>query len=109
MAHIEAELIYIIGVTQDIDFETFLEDPTLKRAIERSLSIVGEAVKRLPEAFRLAHPDTDWRAIAGTRDKLIHDYLGIDYELVWDIVANKVPDLYIQIKLLRHVDASDTL
>ena len=71
----------------------FLADETLKRAFVRSLEIVGEAVKQIPEEFRLLYPQVEWRKMAGTRDRLIHDYLGVDYELVWDIVVNKIPGL----------------
>ena len=73
--------------------ELFLADETLKRTFVRSLEIVGEAVKQIPEDFRLLYPQVEWRKMAGTRDKLIHDYLGVDYELVWDIVVNKIPAL----------------
>lgn len=74
----------------------------LKRAFVRSLEIIGEAVKKLPDDFRNRHKETDWRAIAGTRDKLIHDYFGIDYDIVWDIVINEIPQLKAQVeRILR--------
>jgi len=60
--------------------------------------VIGEAVKRLPEDFRIKNNIVDWKAIAGTRDKLIHDYLGIDYDIVWDIVVEEVPKLRKNIK-----------
>ena len=69
--------------------ELFLRDETLKRAFVRSLEIIGEAVKQVPEVFRAKYPQVEWRKMAGTRDRLIHDYLGVDYELVWDIVENR--------------------
>jgi len=65
----------------------------MKRAFVRSLEIVGEAVKQIPDEFRARYPQVEWRKMAGTRDRLIHDYLGVDYELVWDIVQNKIPAL----------------
>ena len=70
-----------------------MTDETLKRAFVRSIEIIGEAVKRLPDEFRSEQSAIDWRAIAGTRDKLIHDYFGIDYDIVWDIVTNEIPEL----------------
>jgi uncharacterized protein with HEPN domain len=73
--------------------ELFLRDETLKRAFVRSLEIIGEAVKKIPDEFRRKYVHVEWRKMAGTRDKLIHDYLGVDYELVWDIVHNKIPEL----------------
>lgn len=60
----------------------------------RSLEVVGEAVKKLPPEFREKHPE-DWRPIARLRDRLIHGYFGVDYQIVWEIVQNKIP-------LLRH-------
>jgi uncharacterized protein with HEPN domain len=63
----------------------------------RSLEVIGEAVKRLPAELRERHRDSDWRAIAGTRDKLIHDYFDIDYEIVLDIVFSEIPQLQEQI------------
>jgi len=70
-----------------------MADETLKRAFVRSIEIIGEAVNRLPDEFRSEQSAIDWRAIAGTRDKLIHDYFGIDYDIVWDIVSNEIPEL----------------
>ena len=63
----------------------------------RSLEIVGEAAKKVPEDFRAQHPVVEWRAMAGMRDRLIHDYFGVDFELVWDVVRRHVPALRAQI------------
>ncbi len=73
--------------------ESFLHDEVLKRAFARSLEIVGEATKKPTPAFRESHPAFEWRLLAGTRDKLIHHYFGVDYSIVWDIVINELPDL----------------
>jgi len=65
----------------------------LKRAFVRSLEIVGEASKKVPGDLKEKFPQIEWRSMAGMRDRLIHDYLGVDYELVWDVVRNKIPRL----------------
>ena len=65
-----------------------------------NLEIIGEAVKRLPGNLRNKYPDIEWKKIAGLRDILIHAYFGIDVEIVWDIVQNKLPEFKEQINLI---------
>ena len=84
-------------------FETFARDETLRRAFVRSLEIVGEAAKKVPEDFRAEHPAVEWRAMAGMRDRLIHDYFGVDYELVWDVVQKRIPELRKQVSSILDV------
>jgi uncharacterized protein with HEPN domain len=79
--------------TATLSKEQFLADETRKRAFVRSLEIIGEATKQVPENIRKKYPHIQWRAIAGMRDRLIHGYFGIDYDIVWDVVLNKIPDL----------------
>jgi uncharacterized protein with HEPN domain len=74
-----------------MDLSRFLSDETLRRAFVRSLEVIGEAVKGLPDEFRREHDDIEWRAMAGMRDRLIHGYFGVDYEIVWDVVSRRIP------------------
>lgn len=69
------------------------EDTRTVDAVVRNLEIVGEAVKQLPPAMRAHAPDVEWQRIAGLRDILIHAYFGVDLDIVWDVVLNKVPHL----------------
>jgi uncharacterized protein with HEPN domain len=91
--HILDEIEFILTQSKPLDFDSFLRDETLKRAIVRSLEIIGEASKKLPEEYRVLQPDIEWRKITGMRDRLIHDYFGIDYTIVWDVAKNKLPEL----------------
>ena len=93
LRHIRDECLYLIESSRDLDVTYFLRDETLKRAYVRSLEVIGEAAKQVPDEFRSRYPKVEWRAMSGMRDRLIHGYFGIDYYLVWDVVRNKVPTL----------------
>lgn len=97
LRHIVDELEYLERASSRLDRERFLADEDFRRAFVRSLEIVGEATKRLPAEVRAAEPSVDWRAMAGMRDRLIHGYFAVDYELVWDVVAAEVPALRRQV------------
>jgi uncharacterized protein with HEPN domain len=77
-----------------------IHDPHLQRSFIRSLEVVGEATKNLSKDLKDKHPGIEWRKIAGMRDKLIHYYFGVDWEVVWDVVKNKLPALKRQIEAL---------
>lgn len=71
----------------------FINDAVLKRAFSRSIEIIGEAAKKLSLDFKNLHSQINWRAISGMRDKLIHEYFGVDYVIVWDVATNKSKEL----------------
>ena len=97
---IEKECDFITKTFNNISYTDFIDDDILKRAVARSLEIIGEAVKNIGKDTRNKNPEIYWKEIAGLRDKLIHHYFGIDYELVWEVIQNEVPDLYNNIKII---------
>jgi uncharacterized protein with HEPN domain len=93
LLHMLSEAEYLVTTSRSITEQKFFDDPTLQRAFVRSLEIIGEATKKLPPDFRASHPEVEWRNIARMRDRLIHGYFSIDFELVWSVVRDRIPEL----------------
>ncbi len=104
LRHMLDEIRYLQAQSTGLDAAAFQSDPTLRRAFVRNLEIIDEAAKHVSEPFRGCYPTIPWRA-AGMRDRVIHDHLGVDYEIVWDVVRNKIPTL--RIGLERILAAED--
>ncbi len=88
---------YLASMVEELTREQFLQDETAKRAFSRSIEIICEAVKQVPREIRARYAAVEWRMIAGMRDRVIHDYFGIDYDIVWDAAVNNVPQLRSQV------------
>lgn len=108
LQHILDEAQYLMDHAGVLSKAQFLGDETLKRAFVRSLEIIGEAAKQIPDDLRKKYPHIEWRAMAGIRDRLIHDYFGVDYDIVWDVIISKVPVLQREIRQIVHNERGDS-
>lgn len=79
--------------TAGFDYQQFLNDTKTQAAILRNLEIIGEAAKSISAELRKKHKNIDWKNIAGMRDRLIHHYFGVNWEIVWGVVKEKLPAL----------------
>lgn len=86
--------------TDGMSFEEFAKDKKTINAVIRSLEVLGEAVKNLPDEIRDQSPDIPWKRMAGMRDKLIHDYFGVDLAIIWAVIHEELPPLRELISLL---------
>ena len=91
--HIYDETSFCLRQTSSIDFDTFINDEILSRAVVRSLEIIGEASKNISPDFKAKYPLVAWKDMAGMRDRLIHHYFGVDYETVWRTLREDIPVL----------------
>jgi len=107
--HIERESSFIINSCQNYTFELFYSDEILKRAVVRALEIVGEAAKKIDKEFKQKHSHIEWINIVGLRNRLIHDYEGTDYDIVWEVIQDDIPELHFQITEILNNSIGDML
>jgi len=82
-----------IGFVAGMDLDDLAHDDRTEFAVIKALEIVGEAARRVPESFRESHPQIPWREMAAMRDKLVHDYFGVNLEVVWKTIHEDLPPL----------------
>lgn len=95
--HIEECIAKIIDYTKDVNEETFIKNTLIQDAVIRNFEVIGEATKQLSLEFRAKYNHIEWKKIAGMRDKLIHDYIGVDLWAVWGVVEKVIPEFQKQI------------
>jgi uncharacterized protein with HEPN domain len=100
LQHIRDSITDIETYTKDVDLPSFLTYANKQKqdAVVRRIEIIGEAVRNMPEDFRQEHPEVPWQKIAAMRHKLVHEYFGVDLELVWQVVNHDL------VLLKKHVD-----
>lgn len=79
--------------TQGFDFNSFMSDDKTKDAVVRNFEIIGEAANRIDPDFQELNPEIDWKRIRGFRNRIVHEYFGIDYEIVWEIIEEYIDEL----------------
>ncbi len=86
---------------ENFTFEEFIVDKKTTNAVIRSLEVLGEATKNIPISIRDQYPDIPWTQMAGMRDVLIHNYMGVDLMTVWKVITERLPDLKIKVSNIR--------
>jgi uncharacterized protein with HEPN domain len=104
LRHIRDEAHYLAQESARTTKTDFDENGTTKRAFVRSLEIIGEAAKKVSEDLRQRHPHVDWRGMTGMRDKLIHNYFGVDYDIVWDVAVTKAAQLERDVEAILRIE-----
>ena len=98
LRHVLDEITFLLEHTGALSFEDLMQDAVLQRACARSFEIMGEAVKNISTDFRRKHKEIDWKNIAGMRDKLIHQYFGVNWNILWDVIKEKLPGLKVHLE-----------
>lgn len=107
LLHILDEIRLIQSVCTDLSFEEFKADTVKEHTITRALEIIGEAAKNIPADVKRDHPEIPWKFMAGIRDKIIHGYFAINYDIVWDVIIHKIPELEPKIRAIYDEMGSD--
>jgi uncharacterized protein with HEPN domain len=108
LKHILDEIDFLERQSKGLEYQGLMEDEVLQRACIRSLEVIGEATKNLSDNLRKRYPEIEWRKIAGLRDKLIHHYFGVDWDIVWDVMMNEMPELRAKLEAII-IDTADPL
>ena len=98
--HIRDECKFLVDYIKQSSFEEFISSEINKRAAVRSIEIIGDASKKISEQTRTLYNEIEWVDLAKMRDVLVHQYFGIDYEIVWDVIFRKIPELLLKVDII---------
>ena len=90
----------IVTYTAGMTYDAFLGDTKTQDAVIRNLEIIGEATKNLSGELRTKYPDLPWKGMAGVRDRLIHDYFGVNLDIVWQIITAELPEVAVNVEVI---------
>ena len=91
IGHVVMAMRFVADFIEGMTLNDFLSDRKTRDAVIRNCEVIGEAIKHIPVEYRAIHPDVDWQGLAGLRDVLIHQYFGVDYVTLWNIVSEECP------------------
>ena len=97
LADMREAIVRIQTYTSGLTYGQFLADHKTQDAVIRNIEILGEAAKHVPATLTRAYPEIEWKSIAGMRDKLVHDYFGVNLDILWDVLTTKLPVLLKQV------------
>ena len=98
LADSKEAILRINAYTEELNYEQFLQDKKTQDAVVRNLEIIGEAAKNISEELKDRYPQIPWKDLAAVRDKLIHHYFGVNFEIVWNIVKEELPEIILPLE-----------
>lgn len=105
LKHIILECNYLIERAENLSYEKFVLNSDLTRSFIRSLEVIGEAARNIPDKLKSRFPNIPWREMEGIRNKLIHEYFGVDLKIVWETVKKDIPYLKLEVeKILEYLN-----
>jgi len=108
LKHILEEINFLLRETKGLKFDDFISNELLKRSCTRSIEIIGEATKNLSPEIKNKYKDVDWKRMTGMRDKIIHYYFGANWDIVWSVIQDNIPELKGKIeKIIEDLEISE--